>query len=86
MGTFSVVFTKNFGSSGVLSNVPMDETNLFGLGLASSNIDARLIYLESIGTTHSIIDIRGNNPRTSASDIAVDSLINTYENEIWEDE
>lgn len=86
MGVFSVVFAKNLGSGGKVSNIPMNETNLFGLGLSSANIDARLIYLESIGTEFSIIDIRGNDPRTSASDAAVDSLINTYENEIWEDE
>jgi len=65
---------------------PMNETNLKDLGLTSADIDERLIYLESIGTNLSIIDIRGNDPRTSASDEAVESLINTYNNEIWEDE
>ena len=67
----------------------MDETDLRDLGLPSNGadgIDARLIYLESIGTTGQIIDIRGNDPRTSASDVAVESLVNTYNNELWEDE
>jgi len=72
-------------SSGA-NTIPMEQTNLNGLGLSSANIDARLIYLESIGTNLSIIDIRGNDPRTSASDAAVESLVNTYNNEIWEDE
>lgn len=79
-----------FISAGVLSfddnTVSMTETNLFGLGLTSEDIDARLIYLESIGTELSIIDIRGNDSRTSASDEAVASLVNIYNNEIWEDE
>lgn len=64
----------------------MNETDLRDLGLTSMDIDERLIYLESIGTTGQIIDIRGNDPRTFVSDVAVESLVNMYNNEIWEDE
>ena len=53
---------------------PMGETNLLDEGLSSLSIDARLIYLASIGTTDVTIDIRGNDERTSASDAAVATL------------
>jgi hypothetical protein len=59
--------------------------DLRNLGLSSNSIDDHLIYLASIGTSLQIIDIRGNSPRTSASDDAFSTLINN-ENEIWEDE
>lgn len=59
--------------------------DLRNLGLSSASIDAHLIHLASIGTVLQIIDIRGNQPRTSASDAAVETLINN-ENELWEDE
>jgi hypothetical protein len=53
---------------------PMSETNLADLGLSSSNIDDRLIYLYSIGTTGKLISIYGNDARTSASDAAFTGL------------
>ena len=63
----------------------MTETNLLDQGLTSSSIDERLIYLESIGTTGQVIDIRGNDARTSASDDAVTSLTTTLNNILLED-
>ena len=52
----------------------LEETNLADMGLSSTNIDERLIYLYSIGTTGQIIKIYGNDPRTSASDEAYAGL------------
>lgn len=66
-------------SPGVLSapgtSIPLDQTDLSGLGLSSEDIDARLIYLAAIPTLNETIDIRGNDPRTSASDAAVLTLV-----------
>jgi len=53
---------------------PMNEVNLANLGLTSADIDERLIYLYSIGTTEELISIYGNDPRTSASDEAFAGL------------
>lgn len=66
------------------STVPMTETNLKNLGLSSENIDARLIFLASIGITLQLIDIRGNESRTSASDAAVSKLIDILDNLLFE--
>ena len=55
-------------------SIPMDATYLYGYGLSSENIDTRLIYLAGIPTLNTTIDIRGNSPRTIASDAAVVTL------------
>lgn len=76
MTILSINLRKKIGSvqsSG--STPPMGETNLLDEGLSSSSIDARLIYLASIGTTEVTIDIKGNDARTSASDAAVATLL-----------
>lgn len=70
------------------SGTPTEVTLLYdlrNLGLSSSAIDTHLIYLASIGTALQIIDIRGNDPRTSASDAAVATLIDN-DNALLEDE
>ena len=69
----------------VAYEVPMTETNLADMGFSSTNIDARLIYLASIGTTGQTIKIYGNDPRTSASDAAVLELTTTLNNHLIED-
>jgi len=56
--------------------VPMNETDLTDLGYSSATIDARLIYLATLGLTDMTIYLYGNEPRTSASDAAVLTLIN----------
>jgi len=55
---------------------PMNETNLTDLGYSSATIDARLIYLATLGLTDTIIYLYGNDARTSASDAAVLILTN----------
>jgi predicted NUDIX family phosphoesterase len=62
-----------------------DETNLKDFKLTSKNIDARLNYLASIGTTGKVIDIQGNSPRTSASEAAFITLTTTLQNYVVED-
>lgn len=56
--------------------LPMDRVDLSDMGFPSNEIDDRLIYLANIGTNEVTIDVRGNDPRTSASDAAVLTLIN----------
>jgi len=71
-----VSLRKKIGSASSSDSTPaMSEINLLDEGLSSSNIDARLIYLASIGTTDVTIDIKGNDDRTSASDAAVATLL-----------
>lgn len=55
-------------------------------GLSSAGIDALLIGWAAEGVSFKIIDIRGNERRTSASDAAVIQLTTTLNNELWEDE
>ena len=54
-------------------------------GYTSTQIDDLLIRLANDGVSYQIIDIRGNDLRTSASDAAVITLLNNI-CEIWEDE
>lgn len=68
-----IEFQYNYGSSE--EDIPLDETNLLDKGLSSNQIDNRLIYLAGIPTINALIDIRGNEPRTSASDAAVLTLV-----------
>lgn len=56
------------------TTLPLSETDFRNLGLSSEDVDARLNYLYSIGTQDVIIYIGGNDPRTSASDVAVTGL------------
>ena len=69
---------------GLLGIVPFPN-DIENMGYTSSQVDNWLIYIESIGTTGQLIDIRGNSPRTSASDAAVLSLTTTLDNTILED-
>lgn len=66
--------TKGFYLNNGTYAIPMNETNLTGLGLSSSNIDARLEYLATLGLTDITIYLFGNDARTSASDEAVGTL------------
>ena len=70
---------------GALSSIPMSQTDLSDLGLTSSQIDTRLIYLAMLGLSEQTIDIRGNFPRTAASDAAMSTLTVTQDNEVLED-
>ena len=70
----------------VAYEVPMSETNLADKGFSSTNIDARLNYLYSIGTTGQLILIYGNDPRTSASDEAYTGLTTPPLNNIIEED
>lgn len=65
---------------------PMTETNLRNFGLSASDIDARLNYHAFTAmTTGKEIDIRGNEPRTAASDPAVKELTEVLDNSILVD-
>lgn len=67
------------------TSIPMEQTDLRDLGLSSSDIDERLIYLASIDTTGEFILIYGNDPRTSASNAAYTELTTTLNNFVIED-
>lgn len=54
-------------------------------GKTAEQIDAILIALAALGLSGETIDIRGNFPRTSASDTAYNTLTVTQDNEVLED-
>lgn len=82
---------NSLGSRTEISDTPnpvieMGLTYLKDFNLTSENIDARLNYHASIGTTGQVFNIQGNGTRTSASQAAFDLLTTTLNNYIEEDD